>query len=152
VGLSTTKGHPPLPLPHGRIPAADAYTFNLLMRCPRGSRRRRGTRYPYRMGVSLRYHSLTPPHERSFGLEGLESRHLESRAKAAARLGLEVSAGLGEPILSRGLRGGDALQASTGAAGTRTRGDGTHAERANAADESLRSLDFGREAVNGSHH
>jgi hypothetical protein len=37
--------------------------------------------------------------------KGLESRHLESRAKAAARLDLEVSAGWANP-LSRGLWGG----------------------------------------------
>jgi hypothetical protein len=40
--------------------------------------------------------------------EGLESRHLESRAKAAARLDLDVSAGL-TSLSSRGLCGGDAL-------------------------------------------
>jgi hypothetical protein len=38
----------------------------------------------------------------------LESRHLESRAQAAARLDIEVSAGWVSPS-SRGLWGGDAL-------------------------------------------
>jgi hypothetical protein len=47
----------------------------------------------------------------------VESRHLESRAKASARLDLEGSA---EWVIqsSRGLWGGDALFLSTGAAGT----------------------------------
>ena len=45
-------------------------------------------------------------------------RHLESRAKASARLVLEVSAGWASPS-SRGLWGGDALLLSTGAAGNR---------------------------------
>jgi hypothetical protein len=49
---------------------------------------------------------------------GLTSRHLESRAKASARLVLKVSAGWLSPS-SRGLRGGDALLLSTGAAGSR---------------------------------
>jgi hypothetical protein len=44
-----------------------------------------------------------------------ESRHLESRPKAAAREDLEMSAGWASPS-SRGLWGGDALLLSTGAA------------------------------------
>jgi hypothetical protein len=48
---------------------------------------------------------------------GFESRHLESRPKAAARLDLEVSAGWASPS-SRDLWGGDALMLSTGAAET----------------------------------
>ena len=45
-------------------------------------------------------------------LLGLETRHLESRAKAAARLDLEVSAGW-VSLSSRDLWGGDALLLST---------------------------------------
>ena len=48
----------------------------------------------------------------------LESCHLEGRHEAVARLVLEVSAGWVSPS-SRGLRGGDALLLSTGAAGSR---------------------------------
>jgi pentatricopeptide repeat protein len=52
---------------------------------------------------------------------GLESRHLESRPKAAARLVLEVSAGWPSSS-SRGLWGGDALLLSTGRAANRNPG------------------------------
>ena len=45
-------------------------------------------------------------------------RHLESRAKASARLSLEVSVGWASPS-SRGLWGGDALLLFTGAVGNR---------------------------------
>ena len=55
------------------------------------------------------------PVAHAFAPEGLESRHLESRAKASARLVLEVSAGWASPF-SRGLCGGDVLLLSTGAA------------------------------------
>jgi uncharacterized protein YjbJ (UPF0337 family) len=47
---------------------------------------------------------------------GFGKPHLKSRANAAARLDLEVSAGWASPY-SHGLSGGDALLLSTGAAG-----------------------------------
>jgi hypothetical protein len=49
---------------------------------------------------------------RRVGCWGLETRHLESRAKAAARLDLEVSAGW-VSLSSRDLWGGDTLLLST---------------------------------------
>jgi hypothetical protein len=51
--------------------------------------------------------------------EGWESRHLESRPKAEARLDLEVSAGW-TSLFYRSLCGGDALLVSTGAEETET--------------------------------
>jgi hypothetical protein len=60
-------------------------------------------------------------HERGARALGLESRHIESRPKAAARLDLEVSAGWAS-MSSRGLWGGGALLLSTGAAGSHPKG------------------------------
>jgi hypothetical protein len=48
---------------------------------------------------------------------GRKAGHLESRAKATARLDLEASAGSASPC-SRGLWGGDALLLSASAAGS----------------------------------
>jgi hypothetical protein len=67
------------------------------------------------------------------GRQGLESRHLESRAYVEARLDLEVSAGWVSPYF-RGLWGGDAPLLSTcWRAETLTRG-GRHSAAAAAAD------------------